>query len=52
MSNEPVCVVCGEPFPDDYDKFDPEAPVYADEEDARYHKGCEDEIFDEVICEL
>lgn len=48
MSNED-CFVCGDPIPDEYGKWDDDAPVYAD--DGVYHKGCEDEVFEEVICE-
>jgi len=46
------CAVCGGSIPDEYGKFDPEAPVYYEEEDVYYHKGCEDEIIEEVICSL
>jgi hypothetical protein len=48
MSDE--CAVWGESIPDKYGKFDPNAPVYAD--DYVYHKGCEGEVFDGVIWEL
>jgi hypothetical protein len=47
---EQTCVVCGNTFPDDHDKFDPHAPVYAD--DYVYHLACEDEVFDEVHSEV
>ena len=45
-----TCVVCGDPIPDEYDKFDDEAPVYAD--NYVYHLGCEDAIFEEVFAEV
>lgn len=48
--SEEECVVCGEGFPEDYGKFDPKAPVYAD--DYVYHLECEDEVFDEVYAEV
>jgi len=48
MSND--CEVCGDPIPDEYDKWDSDAPVYAD--DYVYHKGCEDGVIDEVYCEV
>lgn len=45
------CFVCNEEIPDEYGKFDPEAPVYMD--DGRvYHLKCEDGFFEEVHCEV
>lgn len=41
-----TCSVCDEAIPDDYGKFDPRAPVYADE--FVYHLGCEEDVFTEV----
>lgn len=50
MSENASCEVCGEELAPDVDrnKYDPESVVYADE--YAYHLGCEDELFDEVIC--
>jgi hypothetical protein len=42
-SNTETCEVCGGGFPDEYGKFSPRAPVYADE--YVYHLGCEDRVF-------
>lgn len=44
-----ICTVCGEPFPEDYRKYDPKAPVYAD--NYAYHLGCESEVFESVNTE-
>lgn len=50
-SDDEVCIVCGDPIPDDVDgKWDPMAPVYAD--DFVYHLGCEDGVFDSVCNEV
>jgi hypothetical protein len=48
--SEETCKVCDETFPDEYDKFDPRAPVYAD--DYVYHLECEGDIYDEVYAEV
>lgn len=45
-----TCAVCGDGFPDDYGKHDPNAPVHMD--DGAYHLGCEGEIFYEVFAEV
>ena len=39
-----ICIVCGREIPDEYGKWDDDAPVYAD--DYVVHKGCEDEMFE------
>lgn len=46
------CEVCGEPVDTetDFDKYDPEAPVYGD--DYVYHLKCEDGIMEEVRFEI
>jgi len=45
-----TCFVCGEPIPDEYGKFDDNAPVYTD--NGQYHRRCEDAVFAEVYTEL
>lgn len=47
MSDTDTCFVCDDEIPYEYSKWDPKAPVYAD--DYVYHKGCEDEIFEWYI---
>lgn len=44
------CIVCGDPIPNEYDKYDDKAPVYAD--NYVYHLGCESGVFDEVYAEI
>lgn len=50
MSGEEICVVCEDPIPEEYGKYDPKAPVYAD--GYVYHLGCEDGVFDEIHQEI
>lgn len=52
MSDTDTCCVCGDPIPDDYDKFDDDAPVYGPERGQVHHLGCEDELFKEVYCSV
>jgi hypothetical protein len=47
-----TCDVCGGDIPDDYDKFDDEAPVYGPEAGDVHHLGCQDELFENVCCEV
>lgn len=47
MSEE--CFVCGGSIPEQYDKYDPKAPVYAP--CGVYHLGCEDEVIPIVYAE-
>lgn len=47
-----TCDVCGDPIPEEYDKHDPEAPVYGPEAGDVHHLGCEDGVFDEVFAEV
>ena len=47
MSSERVCDDCGDPIPDEYGKFDNDAPIYTD--DGVYHLGCHHEMMEEVI---
>ena len=42
-----LCDVCDGTIPDEYTKWDPQAPVYTD--DGVYHLGCEDDVFAEVF---
>jgi len=49
MTDE-TCKVCGEAFPDEYGKFDPRAPVFADE--FVYHRECEVEVIEKVYAEV
>lgn len=47
-----TCDVCGDPIPEEYDKFDPAAPVYGPGADDVCHLNCEDARFEEVYCEV
>jgi len=47
-----TCDICGDPIPEEYSKFDPEAPVYGPEKGDVCHLKCEDERYDEVYCEI
>jgi hypothetical protein len=46
-----TCRVCGEPIPEEYDKWDSNAPVYGPERGEVRHLDCED-AFEEIYCEL
>jgi len=48
--SDSTCIVCGDPFPDEYEQYDRDAPVYAD--DYAYHRGCEGGIFAEVYASV
>lgn len=50
--DDTVCRVCDGSIPDEYGKFDPDAPVYGPKEGQVCHKQCEDELFEEVRCSL
>lgn len=45
-----TCKVCDDPFPEEYEKFDDDAPVYAD--DFVVHLGCVDDLFEDVTAEI
>jgi len=44
--SDSTCIVCGDPLPDEYEKYDRDAPVYAD--DYAFHRRCQDAIFADV----
>lgn len=44
------CAACGGPIPDDYGKWDPKAPVYADE--FVVHLECEQDVFETIYAEV
>jgi len=44
------CKVCGGPFPDEYDKYSPKAPVFTD--GYAYHLDCEGGVLEEVYAEV
>lgn len=52
MSDPNTCRVCGEGFPDQYTKHNSRAPVYGPEPGQAHHKECEEELFEEVYCEV